>query len=175
MADEQQQVVTAGQQALASEQAVVDALRQAFDLEQDALHITRKRRIFATVAPEQVAAVLEHAHAALTFSHLCIITGLDEGSAFGLIYHLSRADGTLLNVRTALPAHRPVHPSVHGLYPTAVLYERELCDLFGIQITGLPAGERYPLPDDWPDGEYPLRKSWSAAPAAEAEVSDVDD
>jgi Ni,Fe-hydrogenase III component G len=33
-------------------------------------------------------------------------------------------------------------------------------DLLGIKVEGLPEGRRYPLPDNWPQGQYPLRKDW---------------
>jgi len=32
--------------------------------------------------------------------------------------------------------------------------------MLGVQIEGLPPGKRYPLPDNWPAGQYPLRKDW---------------
>jgi Ni,Fe-hydrogenase III component G len=46
-------------------------------------------------------------------------------------------------------------------------------DLLGIEFEGLSAGNRYPLPDDWPAGDHPLRKNWKpaeAAPAAQKEA-----
>ena len=36
-------------------------------------------------------------------------------------------------------------------------YERELEGLLGIRWR---AHRQYPLPDNWPAGVYPLRKSW---------------
>jgi len=33
-------------------------------------------------------------------------------------------------------------------------------DLFGAKVEGLPEGPRYPLPDDWPKNQFPLRKDW---------------
>ena len=32
--------------------------------------------------------------------------------------------------------------------------------MFGIVVEGIPDGRRLNLPDDWPDGQYPLRKDW---------------
>jgi Ni,Fe-hydrogenase III component G len=32
----------------------------------------------------------------------------------------------------------------------------------------LPAGPRYPLPEDWPEGEHPLLKDWAPQSAATA-------
>jgi Ni,Fe-hydrogenase III component G len=36
-------------------------------------------------------------------------------------------------------------------------------DLLGVRIEGLPAGKRYPLTDDWPANEFPLRKNWKSS------------
>jgi Ni,Fe-hydrogenase III component G len=40
----------------------------------------------------------------------------------------------------------------------ALVYERELHDLFGIVPTGHPDLRRQALPEDWPAGVHPLRK-----------------
>ena len=114
--------------------------------------------------------VFDRAVDGMGFSILCIVTGLDEGR----------------ELRPPLPRraggrHGPVHPHADsqggGLtcsrsrtaFPSAHIYERELEDLFGIEVDGLPPGNRYPLPDGWPEGQYPLRKDWKAP-----EASDVD-
>ena len=31
------------------------------------------------------------------------------------------------------------------------------------QVHGLPEGPSFPLPDCWPEGQYPLRKEWNPA------------
>jgi Ni,Fe-hydrogenase III component G len=153
---------------MADEQLIVESLQQACGLAAEALRIARPRRIFAQVAPLALRSAIEHARTALGFAHLCAITGIDEDDGLGLIYHLARADGTMLNLKTSVPAAQPAHASVCDLFPCALLYERELVDLFGAQITGLPPGARYPLPDDWPEGEHPLRKDWQPGGAATA-------
>jgi membrane-bound hydrogenase subunit beta len=35
----------------------------------------------------------------------------------------------------------------------------------------LPEGFRYPLPDDWPANQYPLRKDWSPEDLKKKEVT----
>ena len=66
----------------------------------------------------------------------------------------------MLNLKLAVPKAKPVIKTVSGLFPGCVIYERELVDLLGAEVEGLPPGERYPLPDNWPAGQYPLRKDW---------------
>jgi len=60
---------------------------------------------------------------------------------------------------------------VLAIFPGAVSYEKELEDMFGIKVEGLPPGRRYPLPDDFPTDQYPLRKDWKfVQPAEELEA-----
>ncbi len=45
--------------------------------------------------------------------------------------------------------------SVTPTFPGAAIYERELIDLLGASVEGIPEGPRYPLPEDWPAGSTP--------------------
>ncbi|MCX5665931.1 MAG: NADH-quinone oxidoreductase subunit C, partial [Candidatus Omnitrophica bacterium] len=104
--------------------------------------------------------VFEYAIRDLNFIFLCTITGLDEMEKISLIYHITRQDGIVLNIKTGVPKARPVLKTIIEYFPSAQIYERELKDLLGVQVEGLPEGKRYPLPDDWPLDQYPLRKDW---------------
>jgi len=92
---------------------------------------------------------------------LCTITGLDLGSDFGMIYHLAREDGIALNIETGVPKENGKVKTISSYFPSGIIYEKEIVDLFGVNIEGIPEGVRYPLPDDWPPGQYPLRKDWN--------------
>ena len=46
------------------------------------------------------------------------------------------------------------------MIPGAILYERELQDMFGLVVENIPDPRPLLLADDWPAGEYPLRKDW---------------
>jgi Ni,Fe-hydrogenase III component G len=78
------------------------------------------------------------------------------------IYHLAQDTGILLNIKISVPKASPVLMTVSGYFPGAEIYEREVVDLLGAKVEGLPPGNRYPLIDDWPAGQYPLRKDWQA-------------
>lgn len=134
----------------------------------DKVRIQRPRRIYVDVPCETLSQILATAVKDMRFSILCTITGLDLGAQFGVIYHLSRESGVTLNISASLPKDKPVLSTITAMFPAAELYEREMVDLLGIQVQGLPEGPRYPLPDDWPDGQYPLRKDWDPSSLGKA-------
>ena len=119
-----------------------------------------RSRIWAEAPQSCFREVLNHAFTAQGFSHLCTITGLDQGETLVFIYHMARPDGIVLCLKTSVPKSAAVIRTVSDIFPGGVLYERELVDLLGAQVEGLPPGKRYPLPDDWPAGQHPLRKDW---------------
>lgn len=107
--------------------------------------------------------VLQFAHQTLAFHKGKHIIGTDEGENIGLSYILSNDEDVLLVLRERVPKSAPKVHSQGELFPSLILHEREMVDLFGVQVSGLPEGPRYPLPDCWPEGEYPLRKEWNPA------------
>lgn len=114
------------------------------------------------------------------WGYLATISGLDcpaPASAEGqpaaeghleALYHMCEGSA-VLTLRVSLPYDDAVVPSVCSVLPYATLYERELMELFGVKIEDTPNSDRLVLPDDWPDGVYPLRKAFTgfAAPATE--------
>lgn len=141
------------------EQAIKQKLEEKFSFLKGAVVITRPRRIFVDVPVENFKQVFDFAVNVLGFKALTAITGLDETATLAAMYHLASA-GTLLNVRTRVPRDNPKLDTVSKIFPNADIFERELIDLFGIQVQGLVEGPRYPLTDDWPKDEFPLRKDW---------------
>lgn len=124
------------------------------------VRVQRVRRIFWNVPYAEFARVFQAVTGPMRFTILCTITGLDLGADLGVIYHLARESGVTLSVSTRVPKNNPVLQTVTQTFPAAELYERELIDLLGMQVQGLGEGPRYPLPDGWPAGQYPLRKDW---------------
>jgi NADH-quinone oxidoreductase subunit C len=139
-----------------------EALEQKFDFLTGKVSSPRERRVFAEAPPERFREVFEYAVKDLGCDSLCTITGLDEHETLVVVYHLSGAHGTVLNLKTRVPREQPVIRSITDLFPGAANYERELDDLLGFLVEGLPPGRPYPLPDDWPRDQKPLRKDWKA-------------
>ncbi|MDH5754202.1 MAG: NADH-quinone oxidoreductase subunit C [Candidatus Bathyarchaeota archaeon] len=95
------------------------------------------------------------------FTHLSAITGLETEGEIELLYHLSKED-VLLTIRVRLPLNEAVIPSITDHILGATLYEQEIHDLLGVNFEGHPNLAPLILPDDWPNGVYPLRKSQTA-------------
>ena len=129
-------------------------------LSEGAVKLQRATRLWVSVERQSFPALFDHLVKTRGFGILCTITGLDVGPDLELIYHLARDGGIMVNVKVRFPKGEPI-PTVTPYFPGATLYERELEDLLGAVIEGLPEGRRYPLPDDWPADEHPLLKDWA--------------
>lgn len=152
-----------------TEENIKEALESRFGNLLTNWTLQRKRRLYVEVPREHLVELVEFARRELGFDHLCTITGLDGGESLEFIYHLS-SQGILLNLRTRVPISDPRVDTITHLFPGAEPYERELEDMLGAKVEGLPPGRRYPLPDDWPQGQHPLRKGWKVSDAYPQEV-----
>jgi Ni,Fe-hydrogenase III component G len=149
-------------------QSLAAELQSRFALPEGSVKVQRATRLWVDVDAAGFPGLFVHLVKAMGFRILCTITGLDLGTDLGLIYHLAHDSGVMVNVKTRSPKGSTVK-SVTPYFPSADLYERELQDLLGARIEGLGPGPRYPLPDDWPEGEHPLLKDWTPKAAAAAE------
>jgi membrane-bound hydrogenase subunit beta len=155
---------------MTEEENIQFELLKKFDCLTEKVRIQRVRRLYVHTPAERLPEVFDYVVKTMKFSILAAITGLDEGATLGLIYHLARENGIVLNLSTSVPKEKPVLKTVTSYFPAADVYEREVTDLLGFQIEGLPPGSRYPLTDDWPAGQFPLRKDWKADSLDKKEV-----
>jgi len=138
-----------------------EALGEAF-IKHEFRRYLRKRTAFVTIRKEgirQAAEILLEEGA-----RLMTASGVDLGAKrpeLEVIYHLVIDDkGIILNIRASVPKEKPVMDSITPLIPGASFIEREIHDLFGVRFEGHPDPRRLILPDDWPEGVCPLRKSY---------------
>ncbi|MCC7209659.1 MAG: NADH-quinone oxidoreductase subunit C [Anaerolineae bacterium] len=97
------------------------------------------------------------------WGYLIAITGLDLGKAgqFEVLYQFGQG-AAVLTLRVAIPHDAASVPTVCRLIPSASFFERELAEMFGITVEGTPDPSKLFLPDDWPNGAFPLRKDFTA-------------
>lgn len=70
-------------------------------------------------------------------------------------------DAAVVTLRITLLNSQAILPTISGLLPSAMLYEWELQEMFGVEVVGLRVKGHLILADDWPKGVYPLRKSFT--------------
>jgi Ni,Fe-hydrogenase III component G len=96
---------------------------------------------------------------------LSAITGIDPGVEAGyleVLYHFTTA-AAIITLRVHTPRQAPSVSTLSDLIPCAEVFERELHEMFGVEVVGLRNQDKLYLPDDWPDGVYPLRKDFDPA------------
>jgi Ni,Fe-hydrogenase III component G len=118
----------------------------------------RERRIFVRVKKEAFRESLEYVLGELGFKHLSTITGIDTGTDIELLYHMVLNDAITLTLGVSVSKEKPTIRTVTDLLPSAVLYEREIHEMLGLDIEGHPNLIPLVLPEGWPTDVYPLRK-----------------
>jgi len=140
---------------------LIRTLRQDFGAAIQSVAEPVSDKVRVVVAPDSVVSVaksLYRDHGA----RFVITAGLDsrkERDCFDVdhIFSLDK-DKIFVILRTTAPADAPEVAAITPDVTAAAWAERELQDLLGVKTRGLPDSRRLVLPDDWPDGVYPLRK-----------------
>lgn len=124
-----------------------------------------RNRIRVRIRAANLRDALQRALDRLRCDHLVHLAAVDNGKMFELHYHLTGGHRTVITLVVELPRDDPRIASVHDLLPPAGLAERQIHDFFGIVFEGHPGLRRVILNDEWPEGEYPLRKDWKMDPS----------
>jgi Ni,Fe-hydrogenase III component G len=96
---------------------------------------------------------------------LSAITGLDPGpevEELEVLYHFCTGQA-VITLRVPVPRQAAVVPTLSAIIPVAEGFERELQEMFGVDVSGLSRPEHLYLPDEWPKSLYPLRKGFDPA------------
>jgi NADH-quinone oxidoreductase subunit C len=93
-------------------------------------------------------------------ARLCTASGVDGRWGVEIIYHFSYdSQNMIVSLRTLVDKPFLKMESVANFLPAANWIEREIHEMFGVDFIGHPDLRRLLLPDDWPEGEYPHRRS----------------
>ena len=95
--------------------------------------------------------------------HFSVASGYDIGSRIEMIYHFSinyagKLEESTISMRVILPKRDPVLPTITDLIPGALISEREMQEMLGVRIDGIPDPGRMFLHEDFPKGVYPWRR-----------------
>lgn len=113
-------------------------------------------RFWIALTPGELIPAVIALREKLSIIQLSVIVGEDVRDAFLGNYIFTGEKVVVLQVR--IDREKPEVPTLAEIVPGAIVYERELKDLFGINPVGHPDIRRQALPEEWPEGVYPLRK-----------------
>jgi Ni,Fe-hydrogenase III component G len=114
------------------------------------------RHIWVQVPVAGLHAAVKELKDKFGMTHLSTIIGEDMRDHLLLSYPFAGEVVVILQVK--IDRDKPEVPSLAPLIPGSLVYERELHDILGIVPIGHPDLRRQVLPEDWPQGVYPLRK-----------------
>ena len=121
-------------------------------------------RIRVRTTPQHVREAIARAKDRLRCDHVVQISSADNGNTFEVLYNLTGPHRTVISLWVELARKDPHLPTVHDLLPPAGIYERQIHDLLGIKFDSHPDLRRIILNEEWPEGEYPMRKDWKMDP-----------
>jgi len=94
--------------------------------------------------------------------YLSAITVLDlglEAEDLEVLYHFCTGL-VIVTLRVRLPKSSPAVPSLSDMIPSAESFEREISEMFGVNVMGLRNTAHLYLPENWQEAVYPLRKEF---------------
>ena len=93
-------------------------------------------------------------------ARLQIATGMDSSDGYEVLYHWALdKEGFVITLRVLLDHDSAELDSIALMCPAAEWIEREMWELLGIQFRGHPDMRHLLLADDWPEGNYPMRRN----------------
>ncbi len=141
------------------ESNIENKLKEAFGEQILEVKIPREHRMFVDVPSPQVKELVNYLKQNFDLTHITTISATDVGDDIEVLYHFF-CQGVTISLRALVPKTDPVIDTITPIIPGAILYEQEIQDLLGLKVKGHPDPRRLVLPEDWPEGVYPLRKDY---------------
>jgi len=112
-----------------------------------------KNQSFVTVDTKQLFSALRQL---VDFgARIISISGVDTGKLIEVLYHFSHGE-EIVSLKIFLDREKPKTRTITKIFPGALFFEKELQDMFGIDIKGIDK-ELFLLSEDYV-GKSPMRK-----------------
>ncbi|NQT95329.1 MAG: NADH-quinone oxidoreductase subunit C [Candidatus Omnitrophica bacterium] len=119
-----------------------------------------EKRVYIEIKPESITRVARYIFKDLG-ARFNIASGVDVRTHFEILYHFIVEDiNLIISLRVKLDKKKPEIDSLAVIFKGANWIEREMHEMLGINFKGHPDLRRLLLPDDWPEGVYPLRRDY---------------
>ncbi len=117
-------------------------------------------RVYIEIKPGAVVPVASYIFWQLG-ARFSIATGVDTRTHIEILYHFILEELNLLvSLRVKLDRDRPIIDSLTPSFEAANWIEREIHELLGVEFKNHPDMRRLLLPENWPEGVYPLRRDY---------------
>jgi Ni,Fe-hydrogenase III component G len=123
------------------------------------------KRVYIELKPESLVKVATYIFKDLG-ARLNIASGVDTQANIEILYHFSIENfepeflNLIISFRVKLDRNKPAIDSLAPVFNGANWIEREMHDILGINFEGHPDLRKLLLPDEWPEGVYPLRRDY---------------
>jgi len=117
-------------------------------------------RVYIEIKPEAIVPVSRYLFWDLG-ARFNIASGVDTRTHIEILYHFTlEAINLLVSIRVKLDRGHPAVDSLTPSFEAANWVEREIHELLGVEFRNHPDMRRLLLPEDWPEGVYPLRRDY---------------
>ncbi len=123
----------------------------------------RNETIFVRIKREDFRRFIDFLFEIEKYPHFSIISSTDLGDEIELIYHFTVGYGKfngekVISVGVKLPKRDLKIETITDRIPGAMISEREIHEMVGVEFIGLKDTRHFFLPENWPEGKYPWRR-----------------
>ncbi|MFO7976187.1 MAG: NADH-quinone oxidoreductase subunit C [Candidatus Hydrogenedentota bacterium] len=118
------------------------------------------KRVYIEIQPEALHKMASHLFWDLG-ARFNTASGVDTRSHIEILYHFILEEiNLLISLRVKLDREHPKIVSLTSCFEAANWIEREIHELLGVEFVDHPDPRRLLLPDNWPEGVFPLRQDY---------------
>jgi Ni,Fe-hydrogenase III component G len=141
-------------------QEILQALKEKFPEEVAGVYEKSAKRVYVEIKPSVIVGMAQFIFKEIG-ARFIIASGVDARNHMEILYHFAEEDiDLLISLRVHLPKTKLEIDSLTPVFTAAQWIEREMHELLGINFLGHPELKPLLLPEDWPEGVYPLRKDY---------------
>ena len=139
---------------------VLKDLREKFKGDIIELFDKSPKRVYVEIKPESIIKLSEFIFRNLG-ARFNIASGVDVRYHIEILYHFTIEEiNLLISLRVKLPKDKLEIDSIANIIKGANWIEREIHEILGINFKGHPDMRKLLLPDEWPEGVYPMRSDY---------------
>ncbi len=137
---------------------IIQKLEEKFDKKIIKYDKKSERRSYLDINPADLTDFAQYIFRDMG-ARFVIASGVDTPKGIEILYHFSfDSSGLVLSLRILLDRNSPEVESLTPIFKAAEWIEREINELLGVNFRNHPNLRHLLLPDDWPKGNYPLRR-----------------